>query len=74
MMAAGGGVPTAVMDSADSGVFKQASVGIYVDALSSIAHEMSLIERSNLIFLDKCLHKQWGLGQNVLLKDRKSVV
>jgi hypothetical protein len=55
------------MDSADSGVFKLASVGIYLDALSSITHEMSLIERSNLILLDKCLHQQWGLGQNVLL-------
>jgi hypothetical protein len=55
------------MDSADSGVYRHASVGTDVDALSSITHEMSLIERSNLIFLDKCLHKQWGLGQNVLL-------
>jgi len=54
------------MDS-DSGIFKLASVGSYLDALSSITHEMSLIERSNLIFLDKCLHQQWGLGENVLL-------
>src|SRR5690606_17479471 len=29
--------------------------------------EMSLKERSNLIFLDKCLHTYWGLGQNVIL-------
>jgi hypothetical protein len=55
------------MDSADSGVFKVASVGGYLDAFSSISREMSLLERSNLIYLDKCLHKQWGLGQNVLL-------
>jgi hypothetical protein len=55
------------MDSADSGVFKLASVGSYLDALSSITHEMSLLERSNLIFLDRCLHQTWGLGQNVLL-------
>ena len=55
------------MDSTDSGIFRLASVGSYLDALSSITHEMSLIERSNLIFLDKCLHQQWGLGQNVLL-------
>ena len=55
------------MESIDSGIFKLASVGSYLDALSSITHEMSLIERSNLIFLDKCLHQQWGLGQNVLL-------
>jgi hypothetical protein len=55
------------MDSADSGVYRHASVGTDVDALSPATHEMSLIERSNLIFLDKCLHKLWGLGQNVLL-------
>jgi hypothetical protein len=61
------GVLITVMDSADSGVFKLASVGSYLDALSSITHEMSLLERSNLIFLDRCLHQQWGLGQNVLL-------
>ena len=55
------------MDSPDSGIFKLASVGGYLDALSSITREMTLVERSNLIFLDKCLHQQWGLGQNVLL-------
>ena len=55
------------LDSADSGIFKLASVGTYLDALSSITDEMSLLERSNLIFLDKCLHEQWGLGQNVIL-------
>ena len=51
----------------DSGIFKLASVGPYLDALSSITDEMSLLERSNLIFLDRCLHEQWGLGQNVIL-------
>ena len=55
------------MDATDSGIFRLASVGSHLDALSSITHEMSLRERSNLIFLDKCLHEQWGLGQNVLL-------
>jgi hypothetical protein len=28
---------------------------------------MSLKERSNLIFLDRCLHEHWGLGENVIL-------
>ena len=56
------------MDSSDSGIFRLASVGTYLDALASITHEMSLRDRSNLIHLDKCLHKIWGLG------DRKSVV
>jgi len=55
------------MNSSDSGIFRLASVGSYLDALSSITHEMSLRDRSNLIYLDKCLHSLWGLGQNVLL-------
>jgi hypothetical protein len=55
------------MDSNDSGIFRLASVGSYLDALSSITHEMSLRDRSNLIYLDKCLHSLWGLGENVLL-------
>ena len=55
------------MNSSDSGIFRLASVGTYLDALSSITHEMSLRDRSNLIYLDKCLHKLWGLGANVVL-------
>src|SRR5690606_38475110 len=51
----------------DSGIFRLASVGTYLDALSSITAEMSLKERSDLIYLDKCLHQLWGLGQNVIL-------
>lgn len=51
----------------DSGIFRLASVGSYLDALSSITAEMSLKERSDLIHLDKCLHRLWGLGQNVIL-------
>lgn len=55
------------MDSTESGIFRLASVGSYLDALSSITDEMSLRDRSNLIYLDKCLHTLWGLGENVLL-------
>jgi hypothetical protein len=55
------------MDNRDSGVFRLASVGNYLDALAAITEEMSLKERSNLIFLDRCLHELWGLGQNVIL-------
>jgi hypothetical protein len=55
------------MDSPDSGIFRLASVGSYLDALSSITHEMTLRDRSNLIHLDKCFHALWGLGENVLL-------
>jgi hypothetical protein len=55
------------MDNRDSGVFRLASVGNYLDASSPIADEMPLKERSNLIFLERCLHELWGLGQNVIL-------
>jgi len=56
------------MDNRDSGLFRLATVGSsYLDALSAITDEMSLKERSNLIFLDRCLHELWGLGQNVIL-------
>jgi hypothetical protein len=55
------------MNPRDSGIFRLASVGSYLDALSTITDEMSLKERSNLIFLDRCLHDRWGLGENVIL-------
>ncbi len=55
------------MDPRDSGIFRPASVGSYLDALSTITDEMSLKERSNLILLDRALHEHWGLGQNVIL-------
>ncbi len=55
------------MNPRDSGIFRLASVGSYLDALSTITDEMSLKERSNLIFLDRCLHEFWGLGEKVIL-------
>jgi hypothetical protein len=56
------------MDNRDSGLFRLTSGGTYLDALSpALTDEMSLKERSNLIFLDRCLHELWGLGQNVIL-------
>jgi class 3 adenylate cyclase len=55
------------MISSDSGIFRLASVGSYLDALSPITDEMSLQDRSNLIHLDKCLHALWRLGENVLM-------
>jgi hypothetical protein len=55
------------MSSSESSLFRLASVGSYLDALSSITAEMSLKERSDLIHLDKGLHRLWGLGQNVIL-------
>ena len=55
------------MELTESGISRLASVGSNLDAISSISDDMSLSARSNLIFLDRCLHTQWGLGQNVLL-------
>jgi acyl carrier protein len=55
------------MDPRDSGIFRLTSVGSYLDALSTITDEMSLKERSNLVMLDRALHQNWGLGQNVIL-------
>lgn len=55
------------MHPRDSGIFRLASVGSYLDALSTITDEMSLKERSNLIYLDRLLHEHWGLGANVIL-------
>jgi hypothetical protein len=55
------------MNPQDSGIFRLASVGSYLDALSTITDEMSLKERSNLIYLDRLLHEHWGLGANVIL-------
>ena len=55
------------MDTSESGIVRLASVGSYLDALSSITSEMTLKERSNLIFLDRCLHEEWGLGRNFIL-------
>ncbi len=54
-------------DVDDSGIFRLASVGSYLDALSSITDAMPLSERDALIALDKRLHDHWGLGQNVIL-------
>ena len=59
--------------TADSGVFRLASVGSYLDALSSITDEMSVSDRTNLIFLDKGLHTIWGLGENVIMANNASL-
>src|SRR5262249_13140324 len=55
------------LDPLDSGNLRRSRTGTYLAALATITDEMSLKERSNLIFLDRCLHEHWGLGQNVIL-------
>lgn len=55
------------MESSNTGIFSFSHADSYIDTLSAANEELTLLERSNLIFLDKCLHKHWGLGENVLL-------
>ena len=55
------------MDSSDSKILGLISAGSYPTALSNLIDEMSLQQRSNLVFLDTRLHDLWGLGQNVIL-------
>ena len=50
-----------------SGIHQLGSLSPYLDAFSAVAEDLDLSQRSNLIFLDKCLHEHWGLGQNVIL-------
>ena len=55
------------MEASNTGIFSFSHADSYIETLSTANEEMSLLERSNLIYLDKCLHKQWRLGQNVIL-------
>jgi len=55
------------MEASNTGIFSFSHAGSYIETLSSDSAEMNLQGRSNLIFLDKCLHKHWRLGQNVIL-------
>ncbi len=55
------------MEASNTGIFSFSHAGSYIETLSGADAEMSLLERSNLIYLDKCLHKHWRLGQNVIL-------
>ncbi len=55
------------MEASNTGIFSFSHAGSYIETISADNAEMSLLDRSNLIYLDKCLHKQWRLGQNVIL-------
>ena len=55
------------VDHSETEIIRLASVGGYLDALSSVTAEMSLKERHDLICLDRALHDLWQLGHNVLL-------
>jgi hypothetical protein len=55
------------MDLANSGMSNRSISGNYLSALSSITEDMSLRDRSSIIHIERCLHEQWRLGQNVVL-------
>ncbi len=55
------------MEASNTGIFSFSHAGSYIETMAPASAEMSLSERSNLIYLDKCLHKHWRLGQNVIL-------
>ena len=55
------------MEASNTGIFSFSHAGSYIETISAENAEMSLLDRSNLIYLDKCLHKHWRLGQNVIL-------
>ncbi len=50
-----------------SGIRRMADYSPYLDQLSGLDQEMSLKQRSNLIYLEQCLHTHWALGQNNIL-------
>jgi hypothetical protein len=65
------------MEFADKGMSNRSIAGSYLSALSSITDDMSLRDRSNIIHIERCLHEQWRLGQNVILNwcpDRASLL
>lgn len=56
-----------IEDLSDSGIHRLASYSPYLDTLAGYASKMELRQRSNLVYLEKCLHTEWGLGQRCIL-------
>lgn len=54
-------------DLSSSGIHRLAGYSPYLDVLVGYASEMNLRQRSNLVMLEKELHKIWGLGQQFVL-------
>jgi hypothetical protein len=50
-----------------SGIRRIADFSPYLDQLAGLAQEMGLRQRSNLVYLETCLHQHWALGQNTIL-------
>ncbi|MEO0996135.1 MAG: hypothetical protein AAFX58_01335, partial [Pseudomonadota bacterium] len=51
----------------DSGLRRFADFSPYLDAMAGLAGELELRQRSNLVFLERCLNAEWSLGQNSIL-------
>ena len=57
-----------VLDNlSQSGIRRIADFSPYLDQLAGFAKEMGLRERSNLVQLERELHRHWSLGQNSIL-------
>ncbi|MDX1482624.1 MAG: helix-turn-helix transcriptional regulator, partial [Woeseiaceae bacterium] len=54
-------------DLSQSGIRRIADFSPYLDQLAGLAQEMGLSQRSNLVDLEKSLHRHWSLGQNNIL-------
>ena len=54
-------------DLSQSGIRGIADFSPYLDQLAGLAQNMDLRQRSNLVYLESCLHQQWSLGQNNIL-------
>ena len=50
-----------------SGIRRIADFSPYLDQLAGLAQDMGLRQRSNLVHLEKELHRHWSLGQNSIL-------
>jgi len=50
-----------------SGIRRIADFSPYLDQLAGLAQNMGLRQRSNLVYLESCLHQHWALGQNTIL-------
>ena len=54
-------------DLSQSGIRRIADFSPYLDQLAGVAQDMGLRQRSNLVYLESCLHQHWSLGQNTIL-------
>ena len=54
-------------DLSQSGIRGTAEFSPYLDQLAGLAQNMGLRQRSNLVYLESCLHQLWSLGQNNIL-------